>query len=36
VNPYFNDEMFRIKPRRIYTWGIAEGEEGLGGSGRDV
>jgi hypothetical protein len=20
VNPYFNDEMFRIKPRRIYTW----------------
>jgi pyridoxamine 5'-phosphate oxidase family protein len=36
VNPYFNDEMFRIKPRRIYTWGIAEGEERLGGSGRDV
>lgn len=36
VNPYFGDEMFRIKPKRIYTWGIAEGEERLGGSGRDV
>ena len=34
VNPYFNEEMFRIKPKRIYTWGMAEGEERLGGSGR--
>jgi pyridoxamine 5'-phosphate oxidase family protein len=36
VNPYFNDEMFRIRPKRIYTWGLVEGEERLGGSGRDV
>jgi pyridoxamine 5'-phosphate oxidase family protein len=36
VNPYFNDEMFRIRPKRIYTWGIVEDDERLGGSGRDV
>jgi pyridoxamine 5'-phosphate oxidase family protein len=33
VNPGFNDEMFRIRPRRIYTWGLVEGQWG---SGRDV
>jgi pyridoxamine 5'-phosphate oxidase family protein len=33
VNPGFNDEMFRIKPRRIYTWGLVEGHWG---AGRDV
>jgi len=36
VNPYFNDEMFRIRPKRIYTWGLVEGEARRGGSGRDV
>ena len=36
VNPYFNDEMFRIRPKRIYTWGLLESEDRLGGSGRDV
>jgi len=35
VNPYFNDEMFRIRPKRIYTWGLVEGEARRGGSGRD-
>jgi len=35
VAPHFDDEMFRISPRRIYTWGLAEGEERFGGSGRD-
>lgn len=33
VNPGFNDEMFRIKPARIYSWGLVEGHRG---SGRDV
>jgi len=36
VVPFFDDEMFRIKPRRIYSWGLAEGEERFGGSGRDA
>jgi len=36
VVPFFDDEMFRIKPRRVYSWGIAEGEERFGGSGRDA
>lgn len=34
VNQSFNDEMFRIKPKRIFTWGIAEGEQRFGGTGR--
>ena len=33
VNAGFNDEMFRIKPKRIYTWGLVEGHRG---SGRDA
>ena len=33
VNPGFDDEMFRIKPRRIYGWGLVEGGWG---AGRDV
>jgi hypothetical protein len=33
VVPFFNDEMFRIKPRRIYSWGLVEG---VMGAGRDV
>lgn len=33
VVPRFDDEMFRIKPRRIYSWGLVEGNWG---SGRDV
>jgi pyridoxamine 5'-phosphate oxidase family protein len=33
VNPGFDDEMFRIKPKRIYTWGLVEGRWG---SGRDA
>ena len=33
VNPGFNDEMFRIKPKRIYAWGLVEGHRG---SGRDA
>jgi len=36
VVPFFDDEMFRITPRRIYSWGLAEGEERFGGSGRDA
>lgn len=33
VNAGFDDEMFRIKPKRIFTWGLVEGQWG---SGRDV
>ncbi len=33
VNPGFDEEMFRIKPRRIFTWGLVEGRWG---SGRDA
>ena len=33
VVPFFDDEMFRIKPRRIYSWGL---QEGVVGAGRDV
>jgi pyridoxamine 5'-phosphate oxidase family protein len=33
VNQGFDEEMFRIKPKRIYTWGLAGGRWG---SGRDV
>ena len=33
VNQGFDEEMFRIKPKRIFTWGLAEGRWG---SGRDV
>lgn len=33
VIPFFDDEMFRIKPRRIYSWGLVEG---VMGAGRDV
>ena len=33
VVPFFDDEMFRIKPRRIYSWGLVEG---VYGAGRDV
>ena len=33
VNPGFDEEMFRIRPRRIFTWGLVEGRLG---SGRDV
>ena len=36
VVPFFDDEMFRITPRRIYSWGLAEGEDRFGGSGRDA
>src|SRR5919202_6305005 len=30
VAPFFDDEMFRIKPRRVYSWGLVEGELGAG------
>ena len=33
VNPRFGDEMFRIKPKRIFAWGLVEG---VRGAGRDV
>ena len=33
VMPFFDDEMFRIKPKRVYSWGLVEGEMG---AGRDV
>jgi len=33
VNSGFDDEMFRIKPKRIYTWGLVDGRWG---SGRDA
>lgn len=33
VNPGFDNEMFRIRPKRIYSWGLVEGRWG---EGRDV
>ena len=33
VNPGFDEEMFRIRPKRIFAWGLVEGRWG---SGRDV
>lgn len=33
VMPFFDEEMFRIKPKRVYSWGLVEGEMG---AGRDV
>jgi len=33
VNSGFDDEMFRIKPKRIYKWGLVDGRWG---SGRDA
>jgi pyridoxamine 5'-phosphate oxidase family protein len=30
VNPGFDDEMFRIRPRRIFSWGLEEGHRGAG------
>jgi pyridoxamine 5'-phosphate oxidase family protein len=34
VVPFFDDELFRIKPRRIYTWGLVEGDWGAGRDAR--
>jgi pyridoxamine 5'-phosphate oxidase family protein len=33
IGPGFDDEMFRITPRRIYSWGLVSGMQG---AGRDV
>lgn len=33
IMPNFDDEMFRIRPARIYSWGL---EGGSPGAGRDV
>jgi len=30
VVPSFDDEMFRIKPQRIYSWGFVKGVRGAG------
>jgi len=33
IGPRFDDEMFRIKPRRIFSWDLARG---VPGAGRDA
>jgi pyridoxamine 5'-phosphate oxidase family protein len=33
IMPNFDDELFRIRPARIYSWGL---ESGVPGAGRDV
>lgn len=33
IMPGFDEEMFRIRPERIYSWGL---ESGVPGAGRDV
>jgi len=34
VIPGFDNEMFRIHPKRIYAWGLADGVAGAGRSVR--
>src|SRR5579864_356183 len=35
VVPHFDEEMFRIKPRRIFSWGLVSGVPGAGRDARD-
>lgn len=35
VMPHFDDEMFRIKPVRIFSWGLVSGVPGTGRDARD-
>lgn len=35
VMPHFDDEMFRIKPERIFSWGLVTGVPGAGRNARD-
>ncbi len=35
VVPHFDEEMFRIKPRRIFSWGLVSGVLGAGRDARD-
>jgi len=34
VMPHFDDEMFRLKPERIFTWGLVSGAPGAGRDAR--
>ncbi len=35
VMPHFDDEMFRIKPARIFSWGLGRGVPAVGRDARD-
>jgi pyridoxamine 5'-phosphate oxidase family protein len=35
VMPFFDDEFFRIKPGRIFSWGLGSGVPGAGRDARD-